>query len=67
MSNVASFVHTVISRISAVFHQVLAFLANVFHVLRGDVVTYVITPAEALIAKVEAPKAVAPVTPPPAP
>lgn len=50
-SSLANLAHTVITRIVAVFHEVLAFFANIFHVLKGDIVTHVITPAESLLTK----------------
>lgn len=56
MSNtpVSNAIHTIVTRVEAVVNEVLAFVANLAHVIRGDLVKHVVTPAEDVALKVEA-------------
>lgn len=54
MTKVKAFLAELLRRANLVLHEVLAFGANLFHALRGEVVTHVVQPLEADAKKIVA-------------
>lgn len=53
-TSISAFLTEALARIEAVFNEVVAFFANLFHAIRGDVITHVVTPAESVVKTVVA-------------
>lgn len=53
-THILNIVKPILSRIENVAKEILAFGANILHVLRGDLVVHVVTPVENLVKKIEA-------------